>query len=1193
MVAMLRQRKLRHNIPVMTVLTTILCLTPWGYLHAQLDQGSITGVIQDSTGAAIPNAQVTLTNIDTGLTLRTRSDASGVYTFSPLKIGNYSVTASASGFKTTTQEHIHLDAGRRLDVVIALPPGAAAETVTVTTAPPILETQAPTVAQTISSEAINTTPLNGRNWVYIAQLTAGVDVARGSRGAGEGDFEANGQGAGQNNFVLDGVDNNSTASDELGGTAYVVRPPPDALSEFTIETNSYSAEYGHSAGAVVNASIKSGTNQIHGDLWEYIRNNDFDARDWDALTIPAYHQNQFGGTLGLPLIKNKLFLFSDGEATRIVFGQTYTETVPTPLMRQGNFTELLNTSLTGNPQPVQLYEPGSGGTLPVSCNLQNNVLCPGKIDPEAQKILNLYPLPNANNGRTYNNYVQTANATDDRWAWDARMDWNISAKDQTFARFSYDNEPDFYPPPLGAVLDGGSFQTDGTSKILGDDFVFSETHVFSPTLVNEFRVSYQYSHYRYAGQDANVNNAASLGFGGIPSNPGEYGLPTTNISGLSRFGSVPYYTANEYQNTYQALDNLTKEMGNHSIKIGAQYQNMRFTTLEPSYPNGGYTFNGTYTSNPGVSYTGYGVADFLTDQMASATISNTANEVNSRWYFGAYGQDDWRLSKNLTLNLGLRYEVFEPMKENSGRQANFDPDFASWGIAIGTATYYYPDSQRSTYFSQNFLGALSQDNVGLKFVRYPALAHAQATNFSPRVGFAYQAMKDTVLRGGFGIFYGGLENLGGTPMLVSQYPFQFASNFIAPSCIRGAGNCPTNGFTLENGFASVIGAGLLNDVVLPPLNGAPQTIPTPYVMSENLTVQHAFGDNYVATASYVGSLGRHVLNFIGTNPPMALVNPAINTQTITPYPQLGGGSFMADSAVSSYNAFQAKLEKHLTQDGLNFLATYTWSHSLDDAPSALGSTGDAGYRSTSLVPIILDYSSSPWDTRQRFTTNGLYQLPFGVHARYLNRPGFGNLVAGGWSTSLTFVASSGNPFTVTPDITTASGGGSRAIPILNPFRAGGTAPPSNSGVACAQATKTRTHWYNPCAFANPLAGSLISPGPGGENNNDPGQPQAGYTYPEYVRSLPSVLQFLGGRRLNAVDAGYNRVNMSLFKDFTTIREERLEFRVDAFNLLNTPSYGDPSVANDGSNGGQITSTRFFQNFTPDARFFQFSLKYVY
>jgi len=404
---------------------------------AQIDQGAITGIVHDPTGAVIPNAKITLTDTDTNLVLQGTSDSGGNYVFSPLKIGNYKVSATAAGFDTSTQENLHVDAQSRLNIAIVLKVGSTTQEVIVTTAQPLIESEQSSVGQTLSTQTINDTPLNGRNWVYIAQLTAGVVPSTGlSRGASSGDFFANGQRATQNDFVLDGVDNNINDIDFMNGASYAVRPPPDALSEFKVDTSNFSAEFGHSAGAVLNASIKSGTNAIHGSMWEYVRNTLFDAKDWEALTIPKYIENQFGATLGFPLLRNHLFYFGDVEANRIVFGATTTQSVPTALMRQGNFSELLNTSLTGQAQPIQLYQPNSGGTVTLQCNGQNNVFCPSQIDPVAQAILNLYPAPTPGIPQTTNNSIVTLSNSNNTWQWDQRLDWNISAKDQTFARYS-------------------------------------------------------------------------------------------------------------------------------------------------------------------------------------------------------------------------------------------------------------------------------------------------------------------------------------------------------------------------------------------------------------------------------------------------------------------------------------------------------------------------------------------------------------------------------------------------------------------------------------------------------------------------------------------------------------------------------------------------------------------------------------
>ncbi len=423
-------------------------------VSAQTDQGAITGIVQDTSGAMIPNAQISVTNVDTGLVLQSRTNAGGVFMFSPLKIGNYTVTASAPGFKQVTHENLHLDIQQHLNVDLSLPPGSVSQTVKVTSAAPLLETQQAAVGQVISTRAINDTPLNGRNWVYIAQLTAGVAPPFGNtRGSGSGDFVANGQRAEQNNFILDGVDNNTNLVDFLNGSSYIMRPPPDALSEFSLQTSNFSAEFGHSAGAVLQANIKSGTNQIHGDVWEYFRNTNLDAINWNAgpnAVAPPYHENQFGGTLGFPIWKNRLFYFGDIEANRISISNPTPISVPTALERQGNFSELLNGSLTGVGAPTQLYEPNSADPAqPLVCNGQQNVFCAAQINTLAQKILNLYPSPNTNGGKLYNNYLVNVGNSDNTVQWDQRLDWNPSAKDQSYVRYSYLHEAKTNGLPLG------------------------------------------------------------------------------------------------------------------------------------------------------------------------------------------------------------------------------------------------------------------------------------------------------------------------------------------------------------------------------------------------------------------------------------------------------------------------------------------------------------------------------------------------------------------------------------------------------------------------------------------------------------------------------------------------------------------------------------------------------------------------
>lgn len=1156
-------RLLRGALAVLVL--SLLCHVS---LHAQTDQGAVTGTVSDQSGAAISGADVTLTSTDNGLVLTRKADASGVFVFSPVKIGNYRLTATASGFKTTSEKAFHLDLQARLEVNVTLEPGAVSQTVDVTSSAPLLQTEESSTGQVIEAKTIDATPLNGRNWVFIAQLTAGVDGANGARGQGKGDFNANGQRAEQNNFILDGVDNNTNVVDFLNGASFVVRPPPDALAEFKVQTGAYSAEFGHSAGAVINASIKSGTNQIHGDLWEYFRNDVLDARDYFAQSIPKYRQNQFGATLGFPIFKNKVFFFGDLEANRIIFGEQGIYTVPTALMRTGNFTELLQPSLTGQAQPITLYQPGSGGAVLQACNGQQNVLCPSQISALSQKILNLYPSPNTNGSLTYNNLNVQRNVQDNTFQWDTRMDWNISTHDQVFARFSYLHEPASHPAPLGPILDGGSYGDTGNIKALGENFALSETHDFNSNLINEFRFGYNYGHFSDVQTGANTDVASQVGLGGIPYAPLNGGLPFTSIAGVTSYGAPEFYAANEYENVFQILDNVTKVVGNHTLKGGVSIQHIRFYTLAPTAPRGTYSFSGKYTGQPGTSYTGSGVADFLADQVDTAGISNFQGVDQERWARAGYFQDDWKASPSLTLNLGIRYEYQQPIYERHQRQARFDVTGAL-GPGTGQGVFYLPTAQQATALPQTFLNLLSQNNVALQYTNNNALVDPQYANFAPRVGFAFKANSKLVARGGFGLFYGGLESQGGAPNLGFNYPFQFTSNFNSSNCVPN--NCPTNGLTLEKGFTDQIAAGLVNAVSSPTLVGSQSEVKTTYSEQFNLSTEYALRNDLVATVGYVGSLGRHLATSFDRNGPQALISPSINSQTVRAFPGLNGITYTVYEGVSSYNSLQAKLEQRYAH-GLNFLATYTYSHSLDDAPTQLGSNADGGFRNPNLTGIGADYSNSPWDTRHRVTFNGTYELPFGAGHAHLNGSPALNYLVGGWSSTLVFRAQTGQPFTVYGSNSAVNGANTRAILVGNPFQGGGTPNPTNPGVQCPAKVRTVENWYNPCAFANPPNGNLI-------------------TGSQRITGS-AALAYLGGVRNQAYGPGYERIDMSLFKSFPVFREQSVQFRADIFNLFNTPAYGTPN-GTIGSNGGLISSTRSLQTYSPDARFFQFALKYLF
>ena len=1272
------RQKTRTMVFITLVLLGLCCVVSGRMAMAQVDQGTITGVVKDTTGAVIPNADVTLTNTDTGFILQRKSDARGNYIFSPIKIGNYSVSAAASGFETTTQENVHLNIQDRLSIELTLKPGSAKETVTVTAAPPLLQDES-SVGQVMSAESIDATPLNGRNYVFVAQLTAGTAPSVGGNGQsrGQGDFFANGQRATQNNFILDGVDNNVDADDFMNGASYNVTPPPDALAEFNVSTSNYSAEFGHSAGAVVNASIKSGTNQIHGDLWEYVRNTDFDAQDWDAPNVPPYHQNQFGATLGLPIIKNKLFYFGDLEATRISYAYTYHGTVPTPLMRQGNFTELFNgaNNINGNPEYVDAPTSGgvqgltgggagaqtqcqqigydlvptcttnilSGVNTTIATGLNAGVVDNETMSPVALKLASLFPAPNTNGwnssnnslnpaspgvgGATFNNYVANVHTSQDAVQWDQRLDWNISASDQTYVRYSYTHLQVSNGAPLGNPLDGGGFGTDGTNFNLAENFMGSETHTFNPSLINEFRFGYNWGDYEFLQLNSNVDEAANLGLGGIAFNgtaEPNGGLPSINTccvrgnsaGDVSTFGSSTDLPSVERQNVYQILDNVTKLYKSHSFKFGLSLQTIRTSISQANAPRNIYHYGPYYTGFKGKHNSGAGFADFLTDNMLNAKTDPDWNVGYYRWYRSFYAQDDWKVNPRLTLNLGVRYDYTQPISNKDGLLANLV--VTSSQIGTGAGNYVFSSKvQSQNPLNSVFQNLFTSQNITTQYTNSNSLTTAQKDNFAPRVGFAYRLDNKTVIRGGYGIYFGGLEAPGAAELTVNVPWAYVAVVFNNPPYGCGAPNtpayagaapynqgCPSNASanptanpplpyptTLAQGFGLWGPNGAEGLGNLPALNASQVNIKTPYTQSYNLTVERELTRNMVASVGFVGNLGRHLYTQLSPNDGNAIGDGNYTSSDAQPFPALGDVDESGYVGESYYNALQAKLEKRAS-NGLTFLASYTYARAFDDSTTPGGIEGGISARDTNLIPLQDELTPSSFDTRQRVTLNGQYDLPFGKGRKFLHVNGALDYLVGGWSTSLTWQAQTGNPFTVSPNGNTGfpggSGGadfvgGSNANRVADPFSKTQVLPQWNLNTTCATATKNKTHWYNPCSFDNPADGSGIDSSTQTDMYGNP-----------VVTDLPDVVKYIGNKSNQLYGPGFDRVNMSMFKNFKTWREQYVQFRADAFNLLNHPSWGNPSddTSNDGG-GGDILAPQRFQANTPDARFFQISGKYVF
>ena len=660
-------------------------------IYGQVDEGAITGTVQDPSGAVIPNADVVLLNTDQGRTLQTKSDASGGYTFSPVRAGHYTVTVSAQGFAKTTQKNITVSVAQSLQLNISLKPGGTTETVEVNTAPPVLQTQEASVGQVIGEAQVHDLPLNGRNFTFLAQLGAGMQTPQAdTRGnAASGAFSANGLRPAQNNYLLDGIDNNSNAVDFLNGTNYVILPPVDAIQEFKVQTADFSAELGRSAGAVLNATIKSGTNSLHGAAWEFFRNDKLDAADYfennTGIGKGKLRQNQFGVSAGGPIIKNKLFLFGDYEGFRRVQGSPESGNVPTALMRSTNYTNLsdvlaendgttrtdiLNRAIQKgaildpattrfvaknavDPVSGLVNTSGSDGYVRdafssvcgPSATTVTLAACPdlnqltganaGRIDQNAVKVLNLFPAPNSGL-QTYGN---SPALFEHRNQFDIRGDFNPEEHDQIFVRFSYSDDPIFIPGIFGGIADGGSFDQ-GLQTAKSDQAVAGYTHVFNPNTINQVRAGFAHLHTTRFGPQATVSGIpGQYGIpdnGGIPQDQENGGLPAFSIGNLAQLGSNSFLPSDEVSQTLQVTDDFTKIYGKHSFKMGIEYQTVKFSTLQPAWSHGQFDYNGSFTDIPNVSSTTGGVAQFILPPAAApATINGNANPNGFSWSGGS------------------------------------------------------------------------------------------------------------------------------------------------------------------------------------------------------------------------------------------------------------------------------------------------------------------------------------------------------------------------------------------------------------------------------------------------------------------------------------------------------------------------------------------------------------------------------
>jgi hypothetical protein len=1178
----------RGSLALLTmVLLTALC---W----AQKDTGTIVGTVKDSSGAVVADAKVTVTDVDRGTSFETATNATGDYVAGPLKIGSYRVLVEKTGFKKTAIGPVTVNVQDRLAVDATLQVGSFTETMTVSTALAQLETETSDLGQVVDSRRATTLPLNGRNYAQLALLGAGVVPSEpGSRTETSFGFSSNGARALQNNFLLDGVDNNANLGDVLNGSAYVIQPSVDAIAEFKVQTNAYSAEFGRGNGAIMNAVIKSGTNGLHGSVYEFLRNDMFDARNgFDTFGKQPHKQNQFGATLGGPIVKGKTFFFVDYEGLRIRRATPQLLSIPTPDQIAGNFSGQLDLSsplpgvldCSGNPtyqgeifntRLTQQVGEGAYCGVPIATDesgVPTNIFPssgPNAINSVAAGLAALYPTPNVDpNLFGGNNYLTDPKISTEQNNFDIRVDHTISQKDLLFGRFSYEDQPIHTPGPFSNFLDGGGF-TSGDQDNAYRSLAISETHLFSPTVANELRFGYNRINAHRREANASIDVSGKLGLLGIPFSPGIGGLPSFCFVNISCIGSSEFLPSVEKQNSYVFDENLTWTRGRHAMKFGTEIRKEQFTIFQPSTPRGSLQFGPDFTNNPGLAANldgsptgGSEFASFLLGVADGAQLVSLHNVDYHRNIYAFYAQDDIKVNDRLTLNLGLRYELFGTIKESHDQQGTFD--FATQSLIV-------PKGQ-----NQQLTPCLATGQPPPCFLLpvnrngSRGLIHPDLNNFAPRVGVAFRLTSKLVLRGGYGIFYGGQENgpysnpsPGFNPPFFSSQSFnaQTPCNsppFLPNSNLSDPTNCvigfvpPDNvGLAINDFWSQGFPAASLSDPNTPVLYSVDPHLRTPFMQQWHFGMEYQLPSETVFEVSYAGSHGQNLYAFYNGNQiiptgPDAGNRPVpnINTQIST----------FRSNTFSNYHSLQARLEKRFSH-GLQFEFSYTYSHAMDDASSAsLGSLNNGDFRDQRFPQ--LEYGNADFDVRHRFVGSYIYDLPFGK-GRLMGRnaSGFLNQIIGNWQVAGIVSASTGNYFTVTD-------------------------PLSSTGVDCGGTVS-----FN-CARADIV----------GNPNAKPCEPGTFFNTCAFASNSDATRLGNGGRNVTH-GPGSQNWDVSLLKTFPIREAMHLEFRADFFNVWNhfNPLWGpigaagqvEPVAIEFGADQfGKVQAAR-------DPRLIQFALKFSF
>ena len=1187
---------------VLMICMTALCFSQLAYGQAI---GSFSGTITDKSGSSIAGATVTVTSQGTGATRDAKTDDSGHYIVNLLPVGVYTIRVQFQGFQSAEAKDLKLQIDESRELNFALNPASVSSTVEVTADAVSVTTTDPTLGQVISSQQVAQLPLNGRDFVQLATLTPGTTQetnpnsffnggpssevsARGSFSLSVGGSRAN-----STDWLLDGNDNN-----ELTAGGIAILSSIDSIQEFKVLTYNYSAEFGTRAGPTVLVTTKSGSNAFHGSLYEFLRNTSLDAKSFFAKTPEKFNLNQYGGSLGGAIRKNKTFFFLDGEQKSQRHGILFTGLVPTDAMRTGDFSKdafgntvpvgsISNPNMNGAPPngppnaqvPGNLFQCDAGGNpIPADLTTGNygnqgvgasacNKIPQNLLNPISQQMFALFPEPNANNQQLGFNFLNAPVRKLDETKFDIRVDHNFSASDTAFARFSYDQAVSYVPGGANGFPDFASqspFASNQGIQNHGRNISLSETHVFSPTKVNQISGGYNRIFNYITSQGDGSCLAAKFGIPGANLGCADgstctgdvisCGLTSTQFDGgfwsLGDRGFAPFTGGT---NVFSIADSFDMILGKHDIKMGGSIRAMQMNVRTNGFQDGYWILSGFWTGNPVPNP----VADFALGLASLAIHDQTflGDTTGRRWkIFRPYVQDDWRATKNLTVNLGLAWDITTPIAEVAGRQANFN---------FATGQFSVPGVNQVS------------DGAGIQtFWRA----------FEPRIGLAYKVRGSdkTVVRAGYAIYHDsswnqGAQGLWQNPPFYAEsdrFAFGGACTFTKAACAGQFGLTPTPAISLSEGFQIFNGQPIPSSFTGTILSQNPNFEPG-MVQQFNVNVEHQIPGDIILTVGYAGSRGTHMLidgNNLNINTPSAC--GAVLGYTLGCGP---GGTFIpakygtefpgqainniTDEGNAHYNSLQIKAETKNARNGLYALVSYTYSRAYDNGyADGLGSSIGAVYYG---LPnwSKLDWALSQINLNNNFTASVIYDLPFGNGKRFGSNWGKpANAILGGWQLTVIEHISSGFPVFVVDSANFSSGvnfqqnGNSLIRPnqVSDPNKGGG-------GANCPAQVRNIEHWFNPCAFASATPGEL------GNANRTP------VNGPDFVNT-----------------------DFSVIKRFALPWEGKgLDFRAEIFNLFNHAQFGLPNTGATGyadiqtSNFGSITST------VNNPRLVQFGLKFTF